>query len=255
MQKFGIPIEGLHTETGPGVFEAAIVYSEALEGAERAVLFKLTAKEIGGRFGIMPSFMANSSQQYPGCNAHIHQSLSDGQKNLFHDAKDKHGMSAMVKGYLAGQLKVLPELMPIYAPTVNSYKPLVHGFWAPVKPTWGVDNRTASFRAIPGSPKATRLETRCPGAPESLSRHGRLPRRGAARRGEKSKANRPADRRRKSRRGKYRALAAHFGTRYRRIQAIKTRKRFFRRRLCRTLRSHARMGMATVSRRGARLGV
>jgi glutamine synthetase len=47
---------------------------------------------------------------------------------------------------------------------VNSYKRLVDGFWAPVKPTWGVDNRTASFRVLSGSPKATRLETRCPGA-------------------------------------------------------------------------------------------
>jgi glutamine synthetase len=164
MPQFGIPIEGLHTETGPGVFEAAILYSEALEAADRAILFKLAAKEIGTRFGIMPSFMAKWSQQYPGCSGHIHQSLSDGKKNLFHDAKDKHGMSAIFKSYLAGQLKVLPELMPMYAPTINSYKRLVDGFWAPVKPTWGVDNRTASFRAIPGSPKATRLETRCPGA-------------------------------------------------------------------------------------------
>jgi glutamine synthetase len=41
---------------------------------------------------------------------------------------------------------------------------MVDGFWAPVKPTWGIDNRTASFRVIPGSPKSTRLETRCPGA-------------------------------------------------------------------------------------------
>ena len=164
MPKFGIPIEGLHTETGPGVFEAAILYSEALEAADRAILFKLAAKEIGMRFGIMPSFMAKWSQHYPGCSGHIHQSLSDGKKNLFHDAKDKHGMSAIFKSYLAGQLKALPELMPMYAPTVNSYKRLVDGFWAPVKPTWGVDNRTASFRAIPGSPKATRLETRCPGA-------------------------------------------------------------------------------------------
>jgi glutamine synthetase len=49
-------------------------------------------------------------------------------------------------------------------PTINSYKRLVDGFWAPVKPTWGMDNRTASFRVIAGSPKATRLETRCPGA-------------------------------------------------------------------------------------------
>jgi glutamine synthetase len=53
---------------------------------------------------------------------------------------------------------------PMFWPTINSYKRLVDGFWAPVKPTWGIDNRTASFRVIPGSPKSTRLETRCPGA-------------------------------------------------------------------------------------------
>ena len=56
------------------------------------------------------------------------------------------------------------EFGPMIWPTINSYKRLVDGYWAPVKPTWGMDNRTASFRVISGSPKATRLETRCPGA-------------------------------------------------------------------------------------------
>jgi glutamine synthetase len=161
---FGVPIEGLHTETGPGVYEAAIVYSEALEAGDRAVLFKASAKEIGARFGIMPSFMAKWSQQYPGCSGHIHQSLSDGKKNLFHDAKGRAGMSKLFESYLAGQLAGLLELAPMFWPTINSYKRLVDGFWAPVKPTWGIDNRTASFRVIPGSAKSTRLETRCPGA-------------------------------------------------------------------------------------------
>ena len=162
---FGIPIEGLHTETGPGVYEAAIMFSEALEAADRALLFKTGAKEIGARFGIMPSFMAKWSAQYPGCSGHLHQSLSDGKKNLFHDARGRHGgMSKLFESYLAGQIEALMGMAPMFWPTVNSYKRLVDGFWAPVKPTWGVDNRTASFRVIPGSPKATRLETRCPGA-------------------------------------------------------------------------------------------
>ncbi len=165
MALFGVPIEGLHTETGPGVYEAALVYSEALEAADRAILFKAGAKEIGARFGIMPSFMAKWSAQYPGCSGHLHQSLSDGSKNLFHDAKGRHGgMSKLFESYLAGQVAGLMELAPMYWPTINSYKRLVDGFWAPVKPTWGVDNRTASFRVIAGSPKSTRLETRCPGA-------------------------------------------------------------------------------------------
>jgi len=164
MPLFGIPIEGLHTETGPGVYEVAIAFSEALEQADRAILFKTGAKEIGARFGVMPSFMAKWSQQYPGCSGHIHQSLSDGKNNLFFDAKSPRKMSKLFESYLAGQVACLMEMAPMFWPTINSYKRLVDGFWAPVKPTWGIDNRTASFRVIAGSPKATRLETRCPGA-------------------------------------------------------------------------------------------
>ena len=164
MALFGVPIEGLHTETGPGVYEAAIAFSGALEAADRALLFKTGAKEIGARFGVMPSFMAKWSAQYPGCSGHLHQSLSDGKRNLFFDAKGRHRMSKLFESYLAGQVACLMEFAPMFWPTVNSYKRLVDGFWAPVKPTWGVDNRTASFRVIAGSPKATRLETRCPGA-------------------------------------------------------------------------------------------
>jgi glutamine synthetase len=164
MALFGVPIEGLHTETGPGVYEAAIAFSGALEAADRALLFKTGAKEIGARFGVMPSFMAKWSAQYPGCSGHLHQSLSDGKKNLFFDAKGRNRMSKLFESYLAGQVACLMEFAPMFWPTVNSYKRLVDGFWAPVKPTWGVDNRTASFRVIAGSPKATRLETRCPGA-------------------------------------------------------------------------------------------
>jgi glutamine synthetase len=162
---FGIPIEGLHTETGPGVYEAAILFSEALEAADRAILFKTAAKEIGARYGIMPSFMAKWNASYPGCSGHLHQSLTDGSKNLFHDAKGRHGgMSKLFESYLQGQLDNLLGMAPMIWPTINSYKRLVDGFWAPVKPTWGVDNRTATFRVLAGSPKATRLETRAPGA-------------------------------------------------------------------------------------------
>ena len=168
MDAFRVPIEGLHTETGPGVFEAALVYSEAMEAGDRAVLFKSGAKEIGARYAIMPSFMAKWHQDYPGCSGHCHQSLSDGKHNVFHDANAKTagraGMSKLFESYLAGQLKWLLELGPMLWPTINSYKRLVDGFWAPVKPTWGIDNRTASFRVIPGGAASTRLETRCPGA-------------------------------------------------------------------------------------------
>jgi glutamine synthetase len=166
LPKFDIPIESMHTETGPGVYEAAIQYSEALESGDRAILFKLAAKEIGNRFGIMPSFMAKWSQHYPGCSGHIHQSLTnaEGSDNLFYDSHAPGQMSTLFQSYLAGQLAYMAEFQPLYAPTVNSYKRLVDGYWAPVKSCWGFDNRTASFRVITGTSQLTRLETRCPGA-------------------------------------------------------------------------------------------
>jgi glutamine synthetase len=166
MAAFGVPIEGLHTETGPGVFEAAILYSDPVEAADRAVLFKTGAKEIGHRFGILPTFMAKWNAELPGCSGHIHQSLwnKDGSKNLFADERGEHGLSDTFRSYIAGQMQLLPELLPLYAPTINSYKRLVEGAWAPTKVNWGLDNRTTALRVIAGSPKSTRLETRVNGS-------------------------------------------------------------------------------------------
>ncbi|MGK5081946.1 glutamine synthetase [Bdellovibrionota bacterium FG-1] len=166
MREFRVPIEGLHTETGPGVYEAAILYTDALEAADRAVLFKTGTKEIAYRFGMMPTFMAKWNSQLPGSSGHTHQSLWNltNDKNLFFDEQDPLKMSQMFRHYIAGQLHCLPEILPFFAPTINSYKRLVDGYWAPTKTTWGVDNRTTALRAISGSSKSTRLETRVPGA-------------------------------------------------------------------------------------------
>lgn len=164
LRGFGVPLEGLHTETGPGVFEAAISHSEALEAADRAVLFKTAVKEIAYRHGILASFMAKWNAKLPGCGGHIHLSAWDGKRNLFHDERDPAKMSPTFKSWLAGQLRCLPEILPLFAPCVNSYKRLVDGYWSPTKSTWGVDNRTTAFRVIPGSPKSTRVEVRIGGA-------------------------------------------------------------------------------------------
>jgi glutamine synthetase len=166
LRAFGVPLEGLHTETGPGVFEAAIRFSDALEAADRAALFKTAVKEIAYRHGVVASFMAKWNQKLPGCGGHIHLSLWDaaGRKNVLYDGRDSNRMSAVFKSYLAGQLRCLPEILPLFAPTVNSYKRLVDGYWSPTKPTWGVDNRTTAFRVIPGSEKSTRIEVRIGGA-------------------------------------------------------------------------------------------
>ena len=162
---FNIPIEGLHTETGPGVYEAAIAHDEVLAAADKAVLFKAGVKEIASRFGIMASFMAKWNQQLPGCSGHVHQSLwNEHGENLFADAAKERGISKLLEHYVAGQLLCLPHIMPMYAPTINSYKRLVEGAWAPTTVSWGYDNRTAAIRVLHPYAKATRVETRIPGS-------------------------------------------------------------------------------------------
>lgn len=163
---FGIPLEGLHTETGPGTYEAAISYSGIIEAADRAVLFKTAVKEIAYQHGIMATFMAKINERLPGCGGHVHQSLWDAErkKNLFYDEKDQWNMSETMKQYVTGQLQLMPELLPVFAPTVNSYKRLVEGAWAPSTLTWGIDNRTVALRVLSGSKNSCRLETRVAGS-------------------------------------------------------------------------------------------
>ena len=166
LKKFNVPLEGLHTETGPGTYEAAINYSEITEAADRAVIFKTAVKEIAYRHGCMATFMAKINENLPGCGGHVHQSLWDkkGDKNLFYNEKDKMKMSNLMKSYIAGQLYCLPYILPMFAPVINSYKRLVEGAWAPTTLTWGLDNRTVALRVLSGSSKSCRLETRVIGA-------------------------------------------------------------------------------------------
>jgi len=166
LEQFGVPLEGLHTETGPGVYEAAIQHGDILEAADRAVLFKTSVKEIAGKHDIIASFMAKQSAQLPGCSGHVHQSLWDSKqkKNLFFDPSKKNAMSDLMESYIAGQLFCLPHILPMFAPTVNSYKRLVKGTWAPTTLTWGIDNRTTALRALPLGEKSARLESRVVGS-------------------------------------------------------------------------------------------
>lgn len=164
LNKFEVPIEGLHTETGPGTYEAAIKYAPILQAADRAVLFKTSVKEIAYKHGIMATFMAKVSEHLPGCGGHIHQSLWKGNDNVFYNEKDDKSMSEAMKSYVSGQLHCLPFILPLLAPTINSYKRLVEGAWAPTTLTWGLDNRTVALRVLSGSKTSCRLETRVPGA-------------------------------------------------------------------------------------------
>lgn len=175
--KFRCNIEGWHTESGPGVYEAALEYGEIKQMADRAALFKLVVKNMSSRYGITPCFMAKPREGLPGNSGHIHVSLIDPKTkaNLFAREKpdpnarypDLKHLSDMGRQFLAGVLDGLPDMMPIVAPTINSYKRLVENFWAPVTVSWGLEHRAASIRLIapPTAPsKGTRFEVRVAGA-------------------------------------------------------------------------------------------
>jgi glutamine synthetase len=166
MQAMGIEIEGFHTETGPGVYETALHYSDALSAADQAALFKTVVKILAQKHGLIATFMAKWSSDLPGCSGHIHQSLADvkGSKNLFYAPGGENEMSDLMRQFMAGQLALMREFAVMLLPTVNSYKRTVPGTWAPTNVTWGIDNRTTALRAIPAGSKATRVEHRLPGA-------------------------------------------------------------------------------------------
>ena len=161
-ERMDFPIEGLHTETGPGVLEAAITVDNAAAAADKAALFKTFIKVLAERRGLMATFMAKWSNEYPGQSGHIHLSLRNKADNrsAFYAEGQPHSMSAVQRQFLAGQQRLMPELLCMMAPSINSYRRLIPGFWAPTDATWGVENRTAALRVIPGSDKSQRQEYR-----------------------------------------------------------------------------------------------
>ena len=156
-----MPIEGLHTETGPGVIEAALHYTEALEAADRAALFKTFVKVLAQRRGLMATFMAKWSQKLPGQSGHLHLSLvrANGAA-VFYDDSRPQAISDELRWFVGGQQALMPELLAMVASTVNSYSRLVPGYWAPTAATWGIENRTCALRVIQGGPKSQRVEYR-----------------------------------------------------------------------------------------------
>jgi glutamine synthetase len=160
-QAMRFPIEGLHTETGPGVLEAALAHCEALEAADRAALFKTFTKVLAQRHGLMATFMAKWSNKYPGQSGHLHLSMQkEGGGSVFHDPTKPNEMSDAMRWFVGGQQALMPELLAMVASTVNSYSRLVPGFWAPTSATWGVENRTTALRVIRGGPSSQRVEYR-----------------------------------------------------------------------------------------------
>ena len=160
-EQMDFPIEGFHTEIGPGVLEAALVADSAINAADKANLFKTMTKVYAERQGLMASFMAKWNSEMQGQSGHFHISLLDKNgHNVFYDEKADANMSQTMHHFVAGQQALMPEWLVLAAPTVNSFARLVPGFWAPTSALWGIDNRTTALRAITGSKKAQRVEYR-----------------------------------------------------------------------------------------------
>lgn len=161
----GIPVENSKGEAEAGQEEINYRYSDALDTADNHVIIKNAIKEIAWSRGKSVTFMAKYDHRRAGSSSHIHQSLwsSDG-KASFADKKDGHGMSDLMKHYLAGQLHHARDITAFLAPYVNSYKRFTVGMFAPTKAVWSADNRTAGFRVCGTGTKAVRVECRIPGS-------------------------------------------------------------------------------------------
>ncbi len=161
----GVPVETSKGEWGRGQHELNIRYAEALDMADRNVVFKQCLKEIAEAAGMSVTFMAKFAADGAGSSCHIHLSLWRDGRNAFCGNKQmgRASVSDEFKYFLGGWLAHVPELMVFYAPTVNSYKRYVDASWAPTRLAWSYDNRTAGFRVVGDGP-GLRIECRIPGA-------------------------------------------------------------------------------------------
>ncbi len=165
LKNSGVPVENSKGEWGLGQHELNVRYAEILEMADRHVVYKQCLKELADKQGLSVTFMAKFHEDRAGSSCHIHMSLWKKGKNAF-AGKKKFGPvngSDAFKYFLGGWIQHAADMMPFYAPTVNSYKRYVDGSWAPTRLAWSYDNRTAGFRVV-GKGDSLRIECRIPGA-------------------------------------------------------------------------------------------
>jgi glutamine synthetase len=166
LQGAGIPVENSKGEWGPGQEEINVRYADPLTMADWHVILKNGCKEIAYGLGKAVTFMAKWRYDLAGSSSHIHASLWDsGSKTpLFLDSNAEHGMSPLMRQFVAGQLAYAREITWFLAPYVNSYKRFQVGTFAPTRAIWSLDNRTAGFRLCGADSKAIRIECRIGGA-------------------------------------------------------------------------------------------
>lgn len=160
----GIMVENTKGEADAGQCEVNIRYSDALDTADVHSIVKTATKVIADRHGRSVTFMAKYATEKAGSSSHVHQSLWRDGRNAFHDPEGAHGMSGLMRHYLAGLLAHASEITCFLAPFVNSYKRFTVGLFAPTKAVWSTDNRTAGYRVCGAGTKGVRVECRVGGA-------------------------------------------------------------------------------------------
>jgi glutamine synthetase len=161
MSTAGLVLESARGECAPGQYEIVFRYDEALRTADAAAFYKTGAKQVAAQEGQALTFMPKYDR-HEGSSCHLHVSLRDGDGSSVLAGDGVHGESPLLRRVLAGQLACLRELTLLFAPTVNAYKRLRPGAFAPTQVAWGVDNRLAALRLV-GRGASLRLEHRVPG--------------------------------------------------------------------------------------------
>jgi glutamine synthetase len=165
LKQSGVPVENSKGDWGLGQHELNVRYAEALEMADRHVVYKQCLKEVAEAMELSVTFMAKFDQTRAGSSCHIHFSLWRDGKNAFAGDKEFGPVKCTdeFRWFLGGWMTHVYDVMPFYAPTVNSYKRYVDGSWAPTRLAWSYDNRTGGFRVV-GHGQSLRIECRIPGA-------------------------------------------------------------------------------------------
>jgi glutamine synthetase len=165
LEQMGIQAEYAHHEVAASQHEIDLKYDEALNMADKVMVYKTLVKEVARQNNFYATFMPKPISGINGSGMHVHQSLFSGDKNLFFSKDEKYHLSDIAKHYIAGILKHSREICIVTNQWVNSYKRLVPGYEAPVYICWARKNRSALIRVPeykPGKEKATRIEVRFP---------------------------------------------------------------------------------------------
>jgi glutamine synthetase len=162
-----VPLDHMCAELGPGCLELATTPRDAVAAADDLALLKLYTKAWAFRQGYTATFMAKLAEDFPGLGCHPVLSLHavETGADALTDPTSAPNLSKTALHAIAGIVAVLPDLAVLAAPTVNSYRRLTPGNWAPRTATWGIGNYTCGLRVVPATPGIpARLELRVPGA-------------------------------------------------------------------------------------------